>query len=60
MTHPILPRGSTVSLTLSGVPAELYLRLLLDAGESGRGLRAEVLERLQVPRDVSLPGAARS
>jgi hypothetical protein len=60
MTHPILPPGSTVSLTLSGIPAELYLRLLLDAGRAGRGLRAEVLERLRAPLDVSLPGAARS
>lgn len=60
MTRPTLPPGSTVSLTLSGIPAELYLRLLVEAGRSGRGLRAEVLERLRAPLDLSLPEAARS
>lgn len=43
---PALPPGTTVSLTLSGIPAELYFRLLADAAEAGRGLRAEVLRRL--------------
>lgn len=76
MTRPILPSDSTVSLTLSGIPAELYLRLLVDAGRAGRGLRAEVLHRLRTPARpvgafdeaedalaepaVSLPGGARS
>ncbi len=55
MPHPILPPGATVSLTLSGIPADLYLRLLLDAGRAGRGLRAEVLHRLQaLPTGISL------
>jgi hypothetical protein len=73
MPHPILPPGATVSLTLSGIPADLYLRLLLDAGRAGRGLRAEVLQRLQAPpvailaadegandMPLSRPAAARS
>ncbi len=56
MRAPELPPGSTVSLTLHGIPAELYLRLLLEAGAAGRGLREEVLHRLRCsPR----PGATR-
>lgn len=49
MNPPSLPSDSTVSLTLRGIPAELYLRLLTDAALAGRGLRAEVLDRLQAP-----------
>lgn len=50
MRRPVLPPDSTVSLTLHGIPADLYLRLLVEAGQAGRGLRAEVLHRLSLTR----------
>lgn len=58
MRRPTLPPDSTVSLTLHGIPADLYLRLLVEAGQAGRGLRAEVLHRLSLTR-VALPDRPR-
>lgn len=60
MTPSPLPPGSTVSLTLNGIPAELYLRLLTDAAAAGRGLRAEVLRRLRHPPATERPDAPRT
>lgn len=50
MRRTTLPSDSTVSLTLHGIPADLYLRLLVEAAQAGRGLRAEVLHRLSLTR----------